>query len=250
MQYEQWQTRICRLCQRISSVIWCWYFAILSNDALSSSFGVDVSGGITLRYSYFIEFNWYFQESLCSGILINACNQHFLAFYFDTNIWYSLLQPYLNPWSCFNVFARVWIQIELNCLIVFEFCVGILGNISRSVKLNKSCWLILWRLAGACCFFSCIFTCLIMCHLLKCHLCWLYSTVGIVPENARFPDTVAICYTDVDNRLTCVYNDHSIYIWDVSDIRKVGKTRSFLFHSGAVWGIDVSLFHFLQCDSF
>ena len=62
-----------------------------------------------------------------------------------------------------------------------------------------------------------------------------------MPENVRFPDTVAICHSEVDNRLTCIYNDHSIYIWDVSDIRKVGKTRSFLFHSGAVWGIDVSI---------
>lgn len=70
---------------------------------------------------------------------------------------------------------------------------------------------------------------------------FLYSAVGMVPDNARFPDTVAICHTDVDNRLTCIYNDHSIYIWDISDLRKVGKTRSFLFHSGAVWGVDVSV---------
>lgn len=61
------------------------------------------------------------------------------------------------------------------------------------------------------------------------------------PDNSRFPDTIAVQYDDVNNRLTCVYNDHSLYVWDVTDVQKVAKTRSFLFHSGAVWGVDVSL---------
>ena len=64
--------------------------------------------------------------------------------------------------------------------------------------------------------------------------------MGALPANCRYPDTIAVCYSSVDSKLTCIYNDHSLYIWDVSDIRKVGKARSFLFHSGAVWGIDVS----------
>jgi len=68
--------------------------------------------------------------------------------------------------------------------------------------------------------------------------CLLY--IRGVPQNCRYPDTVAVCYSSVDNKLTCIYNDHSLYIWDITDIRKVGKARSFLFHSGAVWGIDVS----------
>lgn len=59
------------------------------------------------------------------------------------------------------------------------------------------------------------------------------------PDNSRFPDTIAVQYDDVNNRLTCVYNDHSLYVWDVTDVQKVAKTRSFLFHSGAVWGVDV-----------
>jgi len=69
---------------------------------------------------------------------------------------------------------------------------------------------------------------------------------GAGPENCRYPDTVAVCYSSVDNKVTCVYNDHSLYIWDITDIRKVGKARSFLFHSGAVWGIDVSYQHYLS----
>ena len=61
-----------------------------------------------------------------------------------------------------------------------------------------------------------------------------------VPENCRYPDTIAVCYSSVDSKLTCIYNDHSLYVWDVADIKKIGKARSFLFHSGAIWGIDVS----------
>lgn len=42
-------------------------------------------------------------------------------------------------------------------------------------------------------------------------------------------------------QLTCVYNDHSIYIWDVKDIKKIGKISSFLYHNSCVWGVEVCL---------
>ena len=71
--------------------------------------------------------------------------------------------------------------------------------------------------------------------------------VSTAPSNSRYPDTIAVCYSSVDNKVTCVYNDHSLYVWDVTDIKKVGKARSFLFHSGAVWGVDVSCPLFLMC---
>ena len=41
-------------------------------------------------------------------------------------------------------------------------------------------------------------------------------------------------------QLTCVYNDHSLYTWDVKDMKKIGKTRSFLYHSTCVWGVEVT----------
>jgi len=81
-----------------------------------------------------------------------------------------------------------------------------------------------------------------MCKFVK--LCYTRG-VGAAPKNCQYPDTIAICYSGIDNKLTCVYNDHSLYVWDVTEIMKVGKARSFLFHSGAIWGIDVSCHSFL-----
>lgn len=41
-------------------------------------------------------------------------------------------------------------------------------------------------------------------------------------------------------QVACIYNDHSLYVWDVLNTRRVGKAWSFLFHSGCVWGLEVS----------
>ena len=30
----------------------------------------------------------------------------------------------------------------------------------------------------------------------------------------------------------------SLYVWDVRDIKKVGKSHSFLFHSACIWGVE------------
>ncbi|XP_077991093.1 uncharacterized protein LOC144445426 [Glandiceps talaboti] len=57
-------------------------------------------------------------------------------------------------------------------------------------------------------------------------------------DNAIYPDTVAITLDDKNNRLTAVYNDHSFYVWDVRDIKKIGKSWSFLYHSAPVWGVE------------
>lgn len=40
-------------------------------------------------------------------------------------------------------------------------------------------------------------------------------------------------------QLTCIYGDHSLYVWDVHDVYKIGKQWSFLYHSSYIWGIDV-----------
>ncbi|ESO91984.1 hypothetical protein LOTGIDRAFT_121618, partial [Lottia gigantea] len=57
--------------------------------------------------------------------------------------------------------------------------------------------------------------------------------------DAKYPDTMAIVYDDFSQKVTCVYNDHSLYVWDVHDIKKVGKVWSFLYHSACIWGLDV-----------
>ncbi|KAI8124958.1 WD repeat-containing protein 62 [Lucilia cuprina] len=42
----------------------------------------------------------------------------------------------------------------------------------------------------------------------------------------------------LDKWVTCVYNDHSLYIWDMRDIKRVGKSHSFLYHSTCIWGVE------------
>uniref|UniRef100_A0A671KZM2 Mitogen-activated protein kinase-binding protein 1-like n=1 Tax=Sinocyclocheilus anshuiensis TaxID=1608454 RepID=A0A671KZM2_9TELE len=60
---------------------------------------------------------------------------------------------------------------------------------------------------------------------------------GANPE-AQYPDTLALTFDPVTRHLTCVYNDHSVYVWDVQDIRNVGKVYSALYHSGCVWSVE------------
>lgn len=50
-------------------------------------------------------------------------------------------------------------------------------------------------------------------------------------------------YDPTNRWLSCVYNDHSVYVWDIRDLcdpRKAGKLYSALYHSSCVWGLEVS----------
>ncbi|KAA0702267.1 WD repeat-containing protein 62 [Triplophysa tibetana] len=55
---------------------------------------------------------------------------------------------------------------------------------------------------------------------------------GANPE-AQYPDTLALTFDPVTRHLTCVYNDHSVYVWDVRDMRNVGKAYPELEDSSA-----------------
>ncbi|XP_055920018.1 mitogen-activated protein kinase-binding protein 1 isoform X2 [Eupeodes corollae] len=59
-----------------------------------------------------------------------------------------------------------------------------------------------------------------------------------VPHNAKYPDCVAMVYDASRSKVSCVYNDHSLYIWDMRDIKRVGKSHSFLYHSTCIWGVE------------
>jgi len=59
------------------------------------------------------------------------------------------------------------------------------------------------------------------------------------PADAVYPDASAVSYDEQNARVSVVYNDHSLYIWDVRDIRKVGKSHSFLYHSACIWGLEM-----------
>uniref|UniRef100_A0AAG5DBV1 MABP1/WDR62 second WD40 domain-containing protein n=1 Tax=Anopheles atroparvus TaxID=41427 RepID=A0AAG5DBV1_ANOAO len=65
-----------------------------------------------------------------------------------------------------------------------------------------------------------------------------------VPQGAKYPDTIAIVYDEARSKVTCVYNDHSLYIWDLRDIRRVGKSHSFLYHSACIWGVETVPFSY------
>ncbi|XP_060081771.1 WD repeat-containing protein 62-like isoform X2 [Ylistrum balloti] len=59
-------------------------------------------------------------------------------------------------------------------------------------------------------------------------------------EGSKFPDTIALVYDDLHQKTTCIYNDHSVYVWDVHDVKKVGIVRSFLYHSSSILGLEVA----------
>lgn len=56
---------------------------------------------------------------------------------------------------------------------------------------------------------------------------------------AQYPDTLALTFDPAAKHLTCVYNDHSVYVWDVTDVRNAGKLYSALYHSSSVWSVEV-----------
>ncbi|CAF5000256.1 unnamed protein product [Rotaria socialis] len=53
-----------------------------------------------------------------------------------------------------------------------------------------------------------------------------------------FPDTIAVCLDEDKSILTCFYNDHSFYIWDIKNERTIKKRDSHMYHSGCGWGIE------------
>ncbi|XP_078518404.1 mitogen-activated protein kinase-binding protein 1 [Lissotriton helveticus] len=56
--------------------------------------------------------------------------------------------------------------------------------------------------------------------------------------DAKYPDTIALTFDSNNQWLSCVYNDHSLYVWDVKDPKKVGKVYSALYHSSCVWSVE------------
>ncbi|XP_060800076.1 WD repeat-containing protein 62 isoform X2 [Neoarius graeffei] len=62
---------------------------------------------------------------------------------------------------------------------------------------------------------------------------------GMQPQpEAEYPDTLALTHDPVTGQLVCVYNDHSVYVWDVHDVNNVGKVYSSLYHSNCVWSVE------------
>ncbi|CAG7784804.1 unnamed protein product [Allacma fusca] len=56
------------------------------------------------------------------------------------------------------------------------------------------------------------------------------------PPVSKFPNVVAIGAPG-GKKVVAVYADHSMYAWDVQDIKRVGLSHSWLWHSGCIWDI-------------
>ncbi|KAM3602699.1 uncharacterized protein V6R79_009223 [Siganus canaliculatus] len=65
------------------------------------------------------------------------------------------------------------------------------------------------------------------------------SQLFTTKTDSRYPDTIAVTYDPCSRWLSCVYNDHSVYVWDVKDANRVGKVHSALFHAACVWDLEI-----------
>ncbi|XP_030008227.1 WD repeat-containing protein 62 isoform X2 [Sphaeramia orbicularis] len=56
---------------------------------------------------------------------------------------------------------------------------------------------------------------------------------------AQYPNTLALTFDPLTGHLTCVYNDHSVYVWNTTDMKNMKKMYSALYHSSRVWSLEV-----------
>ncbi|XP_069706958.1 WD repeat-containing protein 62-like [Phaenicophaeus curvirostris] len=54
-----------------------------------------------------------------------------------------------------------------------------------------------------------------------------------------YPDTITLAYDASNCWVTCIYKDHSVYVWDIRDLQKIKKVWSDLFHSSIIWNVEV-----------
>lgn len=59
-------------------------------------------------------------------------------------------------------------------------------------------------------------------------------------KDARYPDAIAVSYDPGSRWLSCVYNDHSVYVWDVREVDAAVKVHAALFHAACVWDLEVN----------
>jgi len=58
------------------------------------------------------------------------------------------------------------------------------------------------------------------------------------PDAQVIPDVVAMSYDEVHATLSVVYSDHSLIVWDVSNLGQVNVISSHNYHAGCIWGVD------------
>lgn len=66
-------------------------------------------------------------------------------------------------------------------------------------------------------------------------------------KDARYPDAIAVSYDPVSCWLSCVYNDHSVYVWDVGEVDAAVKVHAALFHAACIWDLEVNAWTLCFC---
>ena len=57
-------------------------------------------------------------------------------------------------------------------------------------------------------------------------------------NNLKYPDVVASLYNLYHNKLTIIYSDKTLLIWDISDYNNIKLSKSILSHSGGIKSMD------------
>ncbi|TPX69656.1 hypothetical protein SpCBS45565_g02306 [Spizellomyces sp. 'palustris'] len=58
-------------------------------------------------------------------------------------------------------------------------------------------------------------------------------------SSSLYPDVEAIAIDAHSEKLACIFNDHSLLIWNIKDPKHPKTYRSFLWHSDAIWGVEM-----------
>ncbi|KAK9765992.1 hypothetical protein K7432_005252 [Basidiobolus ranarum] len=53
-----------------------------------------------------------------------------------------------------------------------------------------------------------------------------------------YPNVIAVKVTSHSEKIACIYSDRSMFIWDIKNLERVGKYRSFLYHSNCIWNVE------------
>lgn len=64
---------------------------------------------------------------------------------------------------------------------------------------------------------------------------------SIAIQDEVYPDVAALALSHCGERLTAIYADRSMIIWDVKETKRIAKLKSFLPHSDVIWGVEVIL---------
>ncbi|XP_078799332.1 mitogen-activated protein kinase-binding protein 1-like isoform X3 [Oryzias latipes] len=65
------------------------------------------------------------------------------------------------------------------------------------------------------------------------------SHIRPAKADSHYPDVISLTYDSAHRWLSCLYNDHSLYVWDVRDVHRAGKLSSALFHAACVWDLQM-----------